>query len=69
MWSVVFSGPDGSLMLDKFEFVDPANAYDAFALFVRTVLTEFARFEPPLQTCRTSPPSPAWSPWGNCQDP
>jgi hypothetical protein len=27
-------GADGSLMLDKFQFLQPENAYDAFALFV-----------------------------------
>jgi hypothetical protein len=44
MCALQVRGSDGSLLLDKFELIYPANAYDAFALFVRTVLTEFARF-------------------------
>jgi hypothetical protein len=31
------AGSDGSLMLDKFEFLQPEDRYDAFALYVRTV--------------------------------
>jgi hypothetical protein len=35
-------GSDGSLMLDKFEFLQPEDAYDAFSLFVRTVRNPLA---------------------------
>jgi hypothetical protein len=32
------------LLLDKFELLQPENAYDAYALFTRIVIKEFARF-------------------------
>ena len=39
-----FRGLDGSLLLDKFEFLQPENAHDAFAITPRVVLHELARF-------------------------
>lgn len=41
-------GSDGSLLLDKFEFLQPENAYDGFSLFSRIVLKEFAHFYGPI---------------------